>query len=221
MRSEIIKTGSISQNIKHTMFSIYACYYEPALKNIFMNDLSEKSHVLLLLDEKNDIRGFSTLKTWVLEHQGTPLQILYSGDTIIEQEFWGSQVLSFNWIEFAGKIKAQSPDIPLYWFLITKGHRTYRYMSVFSKDFFPKLDKPTPAFIQSLMHRIGSETFADQYCEETGVVMHRPESAALKKEFEGSRLINKTNKDIDFFVSKNPGYESGDELLCLCELRSC
>jgi len=218
LHSMICEISSVCQDAKADMFLIYASYYEPVDKQVFLDDLNNKSHVLFLSDDHGNIRGFSTLNTWFLEHQGKRLQILYSGDTIIEQEYWGSQALSFSWIEFAGKIKSQSRDIPLYWFLITKGHRTYRYMSVFSKEFFPKSDKSTPEFVQSLMHRIGSEAFSDQYCKKTGVVMHRAESPALKKEFEGSRLINKTNKDIEFFVSKNPGYECGDELLCLCEL---
>ena len=106
--------------------------------------------------------GFSTLAILSTEIDGRRLRAIYSGDTIIERAHWGTQALAFTWLRFAGSVKAQVPDCPLYWFLIVKGHRTYRYLSAFSIDFYPHWQTPTPPWAQS--HHDGARAPALQRC---------------------------------------------------------
>jgi hypothetical protein len=69
------------------------------------------------------------------EAEGAPIMALFSGDTIISHHHWGEQELAHAWCYFAGQIKRQCPELPLYWFLIVKGHRTYRYLPAFTRRF--------------------------------------------------------------------------------------
>ena len=55
----------------------------------------------------------------------------------LEQRGWTLETVAL----YAG---AQLPEQPLYWFLIVKGHRTYRYLSAFSVDFHPHWRTPMP-----------------------------------------------------------------------------
>lgn len=48
---------------------------------------------------------FSTLAVYAEVFQGEPIRVLYSGDTIIEQAYWGQNQMSKAWLELAGFIK--------------------------------------------------------------------------------------------------------------------
>jgi hypothetical protein len=185
---------------------------------VFEADLAAKSNAILLRDRSGAVRGFSTLKTWRVDTPFGPHRFVYSGDTIIEKSCWGTQALAFRWIEHAGTLKASDPQIPLMWFLITKGHRTYRYMAAFAYAFYPSRGRETPEGVRVLMDQAGRDAFGAQYDPRTGIVRHTALSAALKEEFAGVDDKRRPNPETSFFLQRNPGYRQGDELLCLCEL---
>ena len=54
-----------------------------------------------------------------------------------EQRRSSQQALAFDWISRMGAIKRAHPERPLYWLLLVKGHRTFRYLPLFAKSFFP------------------------------------------------------------------------------------
>src|SRR6185436_522698 len=130
---------------------LYGSYYEATSFALFESDLSDKDFAVVLRDEAGAVVGFSTLVILNTEIDGRWLRAIYSGDTIIARPYWGTQALAFTWLRFAGTVKAQVPECPLYWFLIVKGHRTYRYLSAFSIDFYPHWQAPTPPWAQSVM----------------------------------------------------------------------
>ena len=113
------------------MYRLYSRYYAGGSHSRFMQDLSQKDYCILLQDERQAVRGFTTLA--ISEHviSNQRLRCLFSGDTVIQHQFWGEQTLPRAWCRFAGHLKAQEPQLPLYWLLIVKGHRTYRYLKVF------------------------------------------------------------------------------------------
>src|SRR3546814_8940006 len=100
---------------------------------------------------------------------------MYSGDTIVHQDHWGQQALAFTWIDFSGALKADAPALPLYWLLLVKGHRTYRYLRAFYRVFYPALQRETPPETKSLMDHLAAEKVGDFYSPATGVV-HFPRS---------------------------------------------
>jgi hypothetical protein len=216
--SEIVDVEDIDPATRQSMFAIYERYYEPAIPAVFEADLAAKSNAILLRDRSGTVRGFSTLKTWRAETPFGPHRFVYSGDTIIEKSCWGTQALPFRWIEHAGALKASDPKIPLIWFLITKGHRTYRYMAAFAYEYYPTWSRETPERVRVLMDEAGRSAFGAQYSPQAGIVRHTALSAALKEEFAGIDDKRRPNPEMSFFLQRNPGYAQGDELLCLCEL---
>ncbi|HVI87303.1 MAG TPA: hypothetical protein VM659_03320 [Dongiaceae bacterium] len=200
------------------MFEIYAAHYDGTSRSRFETDLEAKHLVLTVHSSDNVIQGFTTLLVLDDVFAGSPLRAIYSGDTIIDRAYWGSQVLAFNWIRLAGAIKAEAPDIPLYWFLIVKGHRTYRYLSAFSKIFYPHWERRTPAEMQALMDHLASERFPGSYRAEPGII-HFPETHGhLKSGLAEVTASEAARADVAYFLARNPGYRIGDELVCLTEL---
>ena len=125
------------------LYALYQTYYGGTTPELFSRDLQEKDQILILQDNQTPI-GFTTLKIIHNQHQNQPIRAIFSGDTIIHHQYWGSQTLPLAWCELVGKIQAQEPHIPLYWLLIVKGDRTYRYLNVFSKQYYPNRKTPPP-----------------------------------------------------------------------------
>lgn len=199
------------------MYYLYSQYYDATNADIFEQDLNKKTKVLLITNN-HKIIGFSTILQFETNFEQRQLQILFSGDTIMHQQFWGNPILAFSWLRFAGSAKAERPTLPLYWFIIVKGHRTYRYLPTFSKNFFPNYRQTTPAFEQGLMDKLAKDQFGNNYDCQQGIIRFEHSQGHLKKTYAAIPDNQAKRKDIAFFVERNPNYTRGEELVCLCEL---
>ncbi len=132
--------------------------------------------------------------------------------------FAGEQTLPLSWCRVAGEIKRQAPDIPLYWFLIVKGHRTYRYLSLFARRFYPTWRHPTPGPIQALMDHLATARFGQAYCPEAGLIRFQTSRGHLKGAWAGVEAYQQDKPDVRFFLERNPRHHLGEELVCLTEL---
>jgi hypothetical protein len=89
---------------------------------------------------------------------------------------------------------------------------------VFWREFFPRYDAPTPLATKDLLNQLARERFGPQFNSDTGVVRFKnPQKLRLGlKQVPAGR---EQDPHISFFLSRNPGHEKGDELVCLTELR--
>ena len=199
------------------MYALHDRYYGGARQNDFERDLAGKSHVIELRDDVG-LRGFSTLclqRYAVAEETGLAL---FSGDTIIEREFWGEQALARGFCRFAGRVRGEHPKVPLFWFLISKGYRTYRYLQAFARRYYPHPVMPTPPDMQRRMDALAHARFGNCYSRETGIV-RLPTPAYLRSPWNAVRPALHARSEVRFFLERNPGYVNGDELVCITELR--
>ena len=218
LRSEIVPAAAIDEPIARELFAIFAQHYRRVTFAQFFADLREKDAVILLRDAQAQTpRGFSTQVVSHLTHRGEPLRVLFSGDTIIDRAHWGEQELVRAWCRFAGQTLAAEPT-RLFWFLISKGCRTYRYLPIFFRDFFPRHATPTPEFAQTLMHALGAEKFGAHYDPARGVASFPDSRGHLDPALADIPASRLADPDIAFFLEKNPGHARGDELLCLAEI---
>lgn len=202
------------------MFELMEAHYDAVDYHQFAADFVEKDGVVLLRNPAGNILGFSTFTCSRFTHTpaSTPVRVLYSGDTIIDRRYWGTQTLAFEWIYQAGRQKARYPEDHLYWFLISKGPRTYRYLSAFSRSYWPHYAIPTPVRMRELMHALATARFNAHYDRLRGVV-HFPSSRGhLREEFAQVDAIDRQRPEVEFFLAANPGYVRGDELVCVTEL---
>ena len=200
------------------MWEIFRAYYGGVSHDRFLSDLSHKTHVILCRDDRGQIGGFSTIEVCEDIFHGRRIRVLFSGDTVVRVDFWGRNDLAFSWIRFTGSIKAQHPDQPLYWLLIVKGHRTYRYLSTFGRRYYPAPGWPTPSEIRSLMEFLAQARFGDAYQPSDGIVRFATTHGYLKAPWSKIPDSARTRKETAFFLEKNPRYDRGDELVCLCEV---
>jgi hypothetical protein len=210
--------SSLDSACMDAMYRLMEQHYAATTRAQFTADLSGKDWVLILRDPAGAIQGFSTLQVLCMEHESVQCRVLYSGDTVIDRAHWGEQELAFNWLRLAGALHAERPDLRHYWFLISKGHRTYRYLPTFAKHFLPHWSQIADSFESSLLHRLSQERFGEDYRRESGVVSFANSRGHLREDLAEVSERERRLVPVRYFLQRNPGYRQGDELCCLCEL---
>ncbi len=214
--SAVVCVEALSESVIQAMASLYLDNFDGTSEATFRSDLFEKNDVILLYCEGRLV-GFTTLKIFQTSWNGTSVNVVYSGDTIVSQLHWGQQELAFAWISRIGQIKRSAPHLPLFWFLLVKGHRTFKYLSVFGKSFFPHWLAPR-GDLKSLADQLASAKFGSDYDPITGVVRFSASRGHLKAVIADPSPEEMTKAATQFFLLKNPGYRIGHELVCICEL---
>jgi hypothetical protein len=103
------------------------------------------------------------------------------------------------------------------WLLLTSGFRTYRFLPVFWREFFPRCESITPPAFQRLIDHLAGERFGRRYDEATGIVrLANPQR--LRGPLSEIPVGRMEDSHVGFFVSRNPRHAAGDELVCLAEL---
>jgi hypothetical protein len=199
------------------MYALYAAYYADTSAAQFAADLAAKHYVIELV-ANGELSGFSTLAVLPFYADGAARCALFSGDTIIDQRYWGEQALAVAFCRLAGTIKAADPGMPLYWFLITKGHRTYRYLGAFSREYYPHPERPTPPLAARCIDALARGRFAEAWKPDLGIVRFEHPHGRLRAEWIEPRPSLAARAAVRFFLQRNPGHAQGDELCCLTEL---
>lgn len=217
LNSQVLSIKDLTDSIKNSMYKLYSTYYEGATETLFYKDLQSKHDVIILIDADNNLKGFTTIQIIETSFNGQKIQVIFSGDTIIHHEFWGGQTLPLAWCKYAGKKKAAQPDNPLYWLLITKGHRTYRFLPIFFKNFHPKRGVSI-SFYQEVLDFLAAKKFKDVYDALSGTLRYSTSQGHLKPEWADAENYLNRHKEVEFFLLKNPDYAKGAELVCIAEL---
>lgn len=215
-RTEIVEVTKLAEPTQAKMSDLYLTHYAGSNESLFRADLQSKSEALLVYQQQ-DLVGFTLYELYRQDWQGQSINIIYSGDTVVDRAHWGQQALAFAWIARAGQIKRLEPDCPLFWFLIVKGHRTYRYLPTFSRSFYPHWSGKDDG-LKALADRLATGKFPENYDQTSGVI-HFPQSRGhLKPCYAHPTSREREKEAVKFFLQRNPGYLQGDELVCLCEL---
>jgi hypothetical protein len=217
-----IPCGQLTSEERDEMYALLRTYFAGTERARFDADLDEKDTIILLRDSASDrIQGFSTLMRMNAAIDGAPIVAFFSGDTIIDRDYWGETVLSRIWAQVVfGKVDAlarECPDARAYWFLICSGYKTWRFLPLFFRRFYPHADEPTPPACKHILDTLGTRKFGEQYRADRGIV--RFDSATPLRRGVAD-LTNERLRDphVAFFARMNPGHSEGDELACLAEL---
>lgn len=200
------------------MWALYERYYDGTSEAIFRRDLARKTDVILSRDAAGAIRGFSTVEVARHSFRGEEMAILFSGDTIVDHRYWARNDFAFAWIRFAASVKRRSPETPLYWLLIVKGHRTYRYLKVFAHRYYPSPSWETPDAARDLMDDLAARRFGTAWDPASGLLRFEESQGHLKEPWAAVPERARRLPEVAFFLRRNPGYVRGDELVCLCEV---
>jgi hypothetical protein len=213
----LVPREALKSTDREAMLALLAAHFLGVTPERFAADLAEKNWVLLL-EEDGRLRGFSTLRIYeTTAPDGDPVTVVYSGDTIVERGAWGTAALPKSWIAAVRALRELHPRGHLWWLLLTSGYRTYRFLPVFWREFWPRHDAPTPPGTQALRDHLARGRFGPLYDAAAGVVRF-PEPQALREGLDEVPEGRLDDPHVAFFLDNNPGWPQGDELVCLTEL---
>jgi hypothetical protein len=216
LQSEVLGVAAISRAVRDRLLALHSQSYDGVDPERFLSDLSEKQWVILLR-ARGEIVGFSTQKALDVTVLDRPVRALFSGDTIVHPDYWGEQALVRAWCRLAGRLKAATQGRPLYWFLISKGHRTYLYLPTFFREFWPRRGCPTPGFEAELIRVLGRTKYPREFDPMSGRVEPRGQCDRLRAELDVAQKRQR-NAHVAFFCEANPRYREGHELVCVTEI---
>ncbi|MEC4881176.1 MAG: hypothetical protein SAL70_07475, partial [Scytonema sp. PMC 1070.18] len=218
MKSQLVYIEDLSTEDLESMYFLLGTHFEGVKRDVFNSDLSHKNWVILLKDEKTEmLKGFSTLLMYNTNFEGENLSVVYSGDTIVDPSAWSSSTLARTWITAVKKLSDEYAQGHLYWLLISGGYRTYRFLPIFWREFYPCYDKVTPNNILSLINFLSHQRFGNNYNDKTGIVRF-PHPHILRDGLRGIPEERLQDPHIKFFEQQNPGHLQGDELVCITEI---
>ena len=214
--AKIIPATAVDDGMRDRMWEIFLKYYTGITREAFDKDLSKKNHVIMVCDTgDNSIQGFSTIEIMKHTLNGRKFLAVFSGDTIVEKEYWRQNALHMAFLQYIVKLKLKNPFTPLYWFLISKGYKTYLLLSRNLLRYWPRYDTPTPEWENSMLDYLVREKYPEVWIPEKGVLHFEECSGKLKS--QNAPITNDLLEfpDIKFFAEKNPGHVDGDELCCI------
>ena len=217
LQGSIVKINQVSEKQLKEMYSLMAKFYNNITKKNFTKDFLDKDFCIILKDEEDKIKGFSTQKILKLNYEGKDIHGVFSGDTVIHKENWGSFSLFQVFAKFFFTYGEQYENF--YWFLIVKGHKTYKILPTFLKKFYPNFKEDTPPEMKSLMDFLGHTKYPGEYNPIEGIIEYNKLTDSLKEGI--ADISNKELRDnhVKFFLKKNPHYESGNDLVCIASLK--
>src|SRR5262245_2469586 len=215
LRGTVQDVRTIGASDRGAMFNLMEQNYGNMRRERFDSDLVAKQWVILLRRKYDGcIVGFSTQAMLSQIVGGRCVYALYSGDTVVDRGHWGDPALGHTWGNFALELIDRHPTEcgPLYWFLPSKGFRTYHYLPLFFQRYFPSRDGATPAWGQTLSDGFGQLVGRNRYQRSRAIIRAECGSEFVRPGIAGLSAKRKTNPRVRFFMERNPGCEHGDEL---------
>jgi hypothetical protein len=196
------------------MWGLFSRYYADVSRERFEEDLRAKDSVILLRDEGRKLRGFSTLLHMEGEIEGEPFGAVFSGDTIVHHHFWGQTALQQAFFRHLVAQKLRRPFRPLWWFLISKGYKTYLLLARNFPTYWPRFDRPTPERELALLDALARAKYPEAWVPELGILRFPEKLGRLRGNVAPIGAKELEDPHIRYFVERNPGHATGDELVC-------
>lgn len=219
LEAQIVEVAGLGRWERDQMFALMDRYYAGMKRDTFEVDLNEKLWVILLRESGSQaICGFSSQMILDFTIDGAAMHALFSGDTIVERRCWGQSLLAQAWGQLAIALIDRYPRGSLYWFLISKGYKTYRYLPLFFCQYYPRRATVTPSWAKAIIDALGRHKYPQAYDPSTGIIRADATACRLRRDVAavtGGRL---RDPEVRFFVERNPGHELGDELCCVAPL---
>jgi hypothetical protein len=210
--------AEVTRADRDAMFALMDRYYEGVRREVFEADLDEKRWVIQVLHPRGGLCGFSTQMLLDVSVSGRPVTALFSGDTIIDRDHWGDSALAHVWGRLALRLIDERPGAELYWFLISKGYKTYRFLPLFFHQFYPHPARATPDEARAVLDALARAKYPRAYDAGRGVVRAGAGHDRLRAGVADVTPERLRDPFVRFFLERNPGHVRGEELCCLAPL---
>ncbi|MDB4893312.1 MAG: hypothetical protein JWL61_5167 [Gemmatimonadetes bacterium] len=212
--------SSLDASTRAAAFTLFRATYENACRDRFDHDLAEKQHIILLYDSVTDaLKGFSTVLVREIATPSGAATVVFSGDTVIDREYWGQKQLQLAFARLLVTLKLRAPWRPLYWFLVSKGYRTYLLLANSFPLSVPRVGVSDDNTLRSVLDDLAAERFGEQYDRERGVVRYATPHERVRDGVAPVTTAALRSAHVRFFVERNGEHADGVELACLADVR--
>ncbi len=219
LQGSVVPIEQVSREDRDTMYSLMTVCYANIHRAAFEADLDAKHWVMQLRSRTTgELIGFSSQVLLQVEVSNVTIDALYSGDTVVDPRHWGDPALAHAWGNFAMDLINRNAGHPLYWFLTSKGFRTYRFLPLFFHEFYPRTGVPTPSWERAVLNALGRRVAPSRFDRRTQIIHADGAKDFLKPEIGTPQSRTTNDLHVRFFVENNPGHAQGDELCCVAPL---
>jgi hypothetical protein len=220
LRATVVAPHEMDRATRNDAFALFRAHYEGADQERFERDMAGKQRVILLRDRATGVlRGFSTVLYRPVRIRAREAMFVFSGDTVIDRSCWGQKILQSAFATLLFRLKLRHPGRPLYWFLISKGWRTYLLMANAFPRAVPRFDGPEAPELRAALDAVAAERFGAEYDAGAGVIRYATPHERVREGVAPVDAAVLANPHVRFFVERNPGHADGEELACLAEVR--
>lgn len=216
-----INTVSVRDILR--MYQIFIGYYDNADLDVFLADMGKKTGVFIMRAGEGTserIVGFSTVMHLdiAVGGEGRCARGIFSGDTIVERQFWGSRSLQRAFVAHIIRQRLVNPLRPLYWLLISKGYKTYLLLANNYPRYYPNPEGEHP-HLEGVVHTYCRHLFAKAYDDQKRLLDFGDGYQKLKDDVAGiNDEMRRRYPKISFFEQCNPSWQRGTELPCVGEI---
>ena len=218
LAAKLVSISELSDDDRQQMLALMQRHYRSVQPECFAADLREKLWVIQVRDSQyGELRGFSTQMVLHCKCGDRPIRAIFSGDTIIDRGFWGDPALIRGALQLALSLLEESQD-ELYWFLISQGYKTYRYLPLIFREFYPRHDTRTPGHLQEVIDALAESKYSEWYDSASGVIRAHAGQYCLREGIAEITPERLRDPHVRFFVNQNPAHKRGDELCCIARI---
>jgi hypothetical protein len=220
LKGDVVRREALSEAQRAQMLAVMQLCYAGVSAERFAKDLGEKQYVILLsVRRTGELAGFSTLRVAEDRMEERPVELVYSGDTVIHPDHWGQKELQLQFARFTVWRKLRRPLRPLLWLLLSGGYKTYLLSVNNFPRTLPRHDWEPPAERVTFMRGLATRWFGQQYDAERGVLRFEESNYRVRDGVAPIDRAAAAHPHIAFFAQRNPGHVEGEELVCLTEVR--
>ena len=223
LRASCRRIEDVAAADRDAAWALFDAAYVGAERNRFHSDWDDKQWVILLRDPATgDLQGFSTVAiTEVCDAllPGGRATVVFSGDTVVAPAYWGSKSLQRGFSRLMIRTKLRRPTRPLYWFLISKGYKTYLMLVRACPHAVPRCDRADDVRLRRVRDVVARQRFGADYDRAAGIVRHGARLEAVRPGLCPVDASLLSDPHVAFFVARNPGHVDGDELACVADMR--
>lgn len=221
VRAETIPLEKIQLKDLFEMYALFSQYYDNVDFDTFARDLSKKKFVILVREKTSGrLGGFSTIIELPLALGKQKAIGVFSGDTVMHKDHWGSSSLQFAFFTHVLNLLLRNPHKRVFWLLISKGYKTYLLLANNWDNYYPRVDKPSQPEYEAIVEAYCDQLWPGMYDRKAKTLNFGTNSQRLKGDVTPiTDQMRRNFPKIAFFEKCNPNWADGMELPCLGEAK--
>ena len=187
-------------------------YFEGA----FDASIRAKQELVLLRGAGNAIVGIGAVEMFDLVIDGRSATFIHAGNAAFADDTRGQSYVQRLGFRYFLRAKRRHPLRPVYLVYTTFSWRSYLMLTRNFMRSWPRIGRELPVWERLVYTQLGQRLLGTRFDVAAGVARNldrrlRPDIAQIPPPLAADR-------DLHYFVECNPGYASGDVLLCLAPL---